>query len=1226
MIVTLRLTRGEDVTGRITELDEYHVCVDVGHRIVTVFDEILAGWDIHSEALEPTNAEAPTGQSALEASAQPPPPHQTPKDKLSSASPSPSPSLAIDPEVLARRARIDASYSEGTKRARLEPPQPDFSFSDGDFPATSVPDIRRELNRARNQYEYALKVREESRLVNIVGQALQPLIEKYPRSASLQVVLGCLLLKLGRQTEAIEHLRLAALTSRNPDHWHALAYAGAGSAIECYALRSYFLVRRPDEAREAWLRYITVALSYSDGTGMVRVLEPYFSLEQGSPPQEAAAETLIYVLGQIGATDAALSATLALVRGEAFPPDGWRDLIMRALAAPSEELAREQERDAVPSPSSRRTPSVPSGRIVSFGNQRFGFIENTDGEMHFFRIDDIADDHLKQELLDGAWRRHADVEFRVVPSPGHRYHRATEVLPFLDIDALLERAQSLMRLNQHPQAMSLVRRALSTNPEHPFAVKLEAKIRDQMKRALSLGVGLPKGNGPFARGKRAQLVDQNLPEAERLFREAIRRGDSTESAVNDLASLLQQLGRSGEAVSLLEDKRKRYSGVSPYDNPLATLLQQTGRHDEAVRILDELFRQATLKARPALLRRIAFSQFKGGHYDEAEATLRRLLLAAPGDSLAERWLAGLEQARRSGSYAQAGEIIGGFSSLAEEGLDLSPLARGAIEACSFEGVDPIKLQAGAVTAKDVERLEELAKELGTKRPRDRAAYYLSAAAILSRQSSEEAAARIYDYLRRYFASMGDAAWVAKQPADVARSYYTESLALVSEPGDESWRTLLRYLATYVPTHQGEVEQSIQNSRRYRDTLRMVLNTIRREAPSVLFDALLEVSSLSRFASEAILAGVKTLPDVQECLSSRLAVNGVTDVPELARAWTACCSQRSRSRDQADALCGTMTRHQLTAASVEDLVIQMRSLSHHFLPELDKRRLGDLLDIAESSLRFCRATDFEEKEQHYWFATTRAKGFHNDVTEAPTRFAHAGLLPVSEHLRSLIEEQYAQTARTSAAQLNVRLLVDHYVRGSQGEVRLQFEVANKQGCSPASSVRLVSGPSDSPYFEASKSDIEVASTLRGGATVVSHVTLKLCERAANEPAFPISVRAKYLSRVGEGCWTEDSQWTVRLYGEQEFQAIPNPYSPYAEGGPVDDPAMFVGRDGLLEQLSHSLLSGSASKCVVVFGQKRAGKSSVLEHLRRRLLNKGGCLPIQFSLYEIGPGLNESAFFF
>ena len=58
----------------------------------------------------------------------------------------------------------------------------------------------------------------------------------------------------------------------------------------------------------------------------------------------------------------------------------------------------------------------------------------------------------------------------------------------------------------------------------------------------------------------------------------------------------------------------------------------------------------------------------------------------------------------------------------------------------------------------------------------------------------------------------------------------------------------------------------------------------------------------------------------------------------------------------------------------------------------------------------------------------------------------------------------------------------------------------------------------------------------------------------------------------------------LWRTEEFQFLPNKYAPYAEGGPVEDSKMFVGRDTLLERLEHSLLSGSGTKCIVMFGQK------------------------------------------
>jgi hypothetical protein len=105
-----------------------------------------------------------------------------------------------------------------------------------------------------------------------------------------------------------------------------------------------------------------------------------------------------------------------------------------------------------------------------------------------------------------------------------------------------------------------------------------------------------------------------------------------------------------------------------------------------------------------------------------------------------------------------------------------------------------------------------------------------------------------------------------------------------------------------------------------------------------------------------------------------------------------------------------------------------------------------------------------------------------------------------------------------------------------------------------------------------------------------------------------------------------QWTVRLYSEQEFQPIPNRYAPYAEGGPVDDAQMFVGRDNLLNRLEESLLAGSGSKCVVMFGQKRAGKSSLLEHLRRRLARREDCIPAQLSLLEVCTNLNEAVLYY
>ena len=70
-------------------------------------------------------------------------------------------------------------------------------------------------------------------------------------------------------------------------------------------------------------------------------------------------------------------------------------------------------------------------------------------------------------------------------------------------------------------------------------------------------------------------------------------------------------------------------------------------------------------------------------------------------------------------------------------------------------------------------------------------------------------------------------------------------------------------------------------------------------------------------------------------------------------------------------------------------------------------------------------------------------------------------------------------------------------------------------------------------------------------------------------------------------------------------------------------MFFGRDELLSRLETSLRSRSGRKSIVMFGQKRAGKSSIIEHLRRRLAESDDVLPVSFSLQEFVSDLSEAA---
>ena len=826
-LVTLRLTRGEDVSGRITQLDGTRISLDLDGKTVTFFADILAGWELHHEAQRAPSPSAHDGNDAVEESGGTATGRHAPTQDAGSAA------------VESALARVEAKFSEALKRARLQPPEPDFRFPEDAFPSQHVDDIRRDWNRAQNRFQYALKINEPSRLNDVVTQILAPLAETYEDSAETRFLMGCVLLTLNRHAEAMEHLATAAALSAAPKHWLALASAARGDAVtECYSLRRYFRRTSPLSADDAWFRYLAVA-NPIDLAGVGQIINRWSAdkttLDSGLA--HLLSETLIHLLMSAGFASLAQQAAACFVRGDEGLPDGWQDALDRSTG-PSEELRAVERRflrlsriappmqpfrpgDNSPGRAGiSATPeqvqdlqrqfkerpvrpdgrdSLRRGRIQSFGNQRFGFIREHGGDtFFFFRIDDVADKALQDALLDGHWRMADKVEFEIHPSPGRKYDRATNIVT-TSSDSLLQQARVHLDAGQHAQAMAFVRRVLRAHSTDNTALQLEKEIRKIIRKQLrDHGTGLPKGVGPYARARRAQLVDQDPEEAEKLLKQAIRENDKKGSAIKDLASLLQQYGRTHEAISLLTDHAIQFRHEVAYDNTLATLYQHADRHDDAIKVLTRLVERSATRRKPPLLRRLAFSHFKSARYDESEHALQALLAIDPYDRTATRWLAGLEDARNSTSDAEAEEIIGGLGGLDDEGLELSSLAYAAIERCTYEGVDPRKLQAGTANDTEVSRVVRLAQELGTRRPRDRAGYYLSAAALRKRDSRDDQSGRVYDYLRRYFASMADASLIEKRPAEVVRAYYIESLGLVSEKDnlDEAWRSLFRYLVTF----------------------------------------------------------------------------------------------------------------------------------------------------------------------------------------------------------------------------------------------------------------------------------------------------------------------------------------------------------------------------------------------------------------------------------------------
>ena len=151
------------------------------------------------------------------------------------------------------------------------------------------------------------------------------------------------------------------------------------------------------------------------------------------------------------------------------------------------------------------------------------------------------------------------------------------------------------------------------------------------------------------------------------------------------------------------------------------------------------------------------------------------------------------------------------------------------------------------------------------------------------------------------------------------------------------------------------------------------------------------------------------------------------------------------------------------------------------------------------------------------------------------------------------------------------------------------------------------------------------SIDGGEYFIFKLNVQISEKIIKDKAATIDVVCEYKTRNHEEPVIVNEQLSLRLYSEDEFETIENPYAPIADGGPVTDKRMFYGRDEFINNRITAILNAD-SKQIIIYGQKRSGKSSVLHHLKQGLEATDRTFCISFSLGEIIRDLNEYTFYY
>ena len=298
---------------------------------------------------------------------------------------------------------------------------------------------------------------------------------------------------------------------------------------------------------------------------------------------------------------------------------------------------------------------------------------------------------------------------------------------------------------------------------------------------------------------------------------------------------------------------------------------------------------------------------------------------------------------------------------------------------------------------------------------------------------------------------------------------------------------------------------------------------------------------------------------------------------------------------------------------------------NWMPVLDQSRFNTVFkkEIINDIDKYTKAVGYRSKDTTYNIVSSELLRFIDEIEKSPTRISYTSLLPLAKKIYDKLTNSFEEFVLSSTPKVKISLLKVESIISESNTVPLQISVENDKESSPIKDVNI-SIDTDEQIRSASGTE-QSFDIIDGGYEKIFKFKIQVSSEVIKNRSGVIHLHCRYKINSSQDV-DLPAELTLRLYSEDEFIKIDNPYAPIADGGPVTDTQMFYGRDEFISDISAAILK-SNSKQIIIYGQKRSGKSSVLYHLRKRLEESGKAFCVSFSMGEIyGRNFSELTFYY
>lgn len=239
-----------------------------------------------------------------------------------------------------------------------------------------------------------------------------------------------------------------------------------------------------------------------------------------------------------------------------------------------------------------------------------------------------------------------------------------------------------------------------------------------------------------------------------------------------------------------------------------------------------------------------------------------------------------------------------------------------------------------------------------------------------------------------------------------------------------------------------------------------------------------------------------------------------------------------------------------------------------------------------------------------FRTQQAELLRQSFTELkkeicfiPTVFTVGGILNCVSAIEASLSGVQSITRKTSKPVITVEILTQYASADNDGFYHVLAKAQNADGSLTASNVRF---EISSKKIEYCKNNEFIFDSLEGGASIDLEYIVKLNSNILNDASWGFAIKCTYIS---DGKQYSQVFTPLQVHLSLPTQFVPIEKNPYTYGPALkyNDPT-FVGRQKEIKDIIDTVLHPQREGAqIIVYGQKRCGKSSLVEAVKSKLEN-------------------------